>query len=519
MAMANIIYKYIANRIRFGHPDSWVEVSSQPSSSSLSSAADDLLHEGSRIHHGSRLHARRRPRPGASLLQGNANPEFIAGSSSQEEYEESESESDRAMNSSTEGVPRSSLRYELQPKITKRYSSTSSENLLAPEVDLEHDDADRDEVEKVSDGATIIGSRPAEPCFTPQPNAFSHPTTTTPTIYVRQTSTSNHEMDRFASRPLPQRQTYSSQYAYRQQQHTPYNTSPPANQADHDAALRASLSTLLSCAAAARGLSKTRQNLPSRPSPPSRVTAESLRLVPESVVLGTAETTTVSPPENHHHEETNSRRQKSIDEMAIDSQSRCPSASQRLRESTKRKSSSNVATAASTGQTLFRRQSSNKEKDKDNRSFKRARRIAGTNLTTYNDNSASAESLLSSIYSTSTSTSSASAASIEHTITPTLLTWVLSAGVVVLVSALSFSAGFSAGRESTHAELLSSSAGSRGSGGTGWARFASGAFDGAVPDPVTAASCGRDAAWGRSFGLRRLRWTGAALGGAASVSV
>lgn len=518
MAMANIIYKYIANRIRFGHPDSWVEVSSQPSSSSLSSAADDLLNEGSRIHHGSRLHVRRRPRPGASLLQGNANPEFLAGSSSQEEYEESESESDRAMNSSTEGVPRSSLRYELQPKIAKRYSSTSSENLLAPEVDLEHDDEDRDEVERVSDGATIIGSRPAEPCFTPQPNAFSHPRTTTPTLYMHQTSTSNHEMDRFASRPLPQRQTYSSQYAYRQQQHTSYNTSSPANQADHDAALRASLSTLLSCAAAARGLPKTRQNLPSRPSPPSRVTAESLRLVPESVVLGTAETTIASPPETHHHEGSNSRRQKSMDETAIDSQSRYPSASQRLRESTKRKSSSNVATVALTGQTLLRRQSSNKDKDKDNRSFKRARRIAGTNLTTYNDTSASAESLLSSIYSTSTSMSSTSA-SIEHTITPTLLTWVLSAGVVVLVSALSFSAGFSAGRESTHAELLSSSAGSRGSGGTGWARFASGAFDGAAPDPAAAASCGRDAAWGRSFGLRRLRWTGAALGGAASVSV
>ena len=517
--MANFIYKYIANRIRSRHPDSWVEVSSQPSSSSLSSAADELINEGSRIQHGSRLHVRRRPRPGASLLQGNSNPEFIAGSSSQDEYDESESESDRAMNSSNEGMPHSALRYELQSTTAERYLSTSSENLSPPEIHLEQDVEDRDEVGRVSDGATIIGSRPVEPYFTPQPNAFSRSATATPVIYMHQTSTSNHEIDRFASRSLSQRQTYQSQNACRRQQYTHYNASQPAHQADHDAALRASLSTLLSCAAAARGLPKTRPNLPDRPSAPSRVTAESLRLVPESVVLDTAKSTRPSPPEAFRYDESSTNRQKIMEETAIESLSGSPNTSQRLKESTKRKSSSNGATTAITGQTLLRRQPSNKEKDRDNRSYKRARRIAGTNLTTYNNNSASAESLLSSIYSTSASMSSSSVASVEHTITPTLLTWVLSAGVVVLVSALSFSAGFSAGRESSHAELLSSSAASRGSGGAGWARFATGAFDSAVPDPAAAASCGRDAAWGRSFGLRRLRWTGAALGGAASVSV
>ena len=515
--MATIIYKFIADRICSRYPDSWVEVSSQPSSSSLSSAADDLINEGSRIQHGSRLRARRRPRPGASLLQGAANPEFIAGSSSQDEYEESESESDRAMHSSNEGMPRSFLRYELQPTTAKRYSSTSSENLSAPEADLEQDEEDKDEVGRVSDGATIIGPRPVESYFTPQPNAFSRPITATPATYMHQTSTSNHEMDRFASHPLLQRQTYSSQNVYRQQRHTPYNVSLPPHQADHDAALRASLSTLLSCAAAARGLPKTRHNLSGRPSAPSRVAAGSLRLVPESVVIGTAGIITPSLHEGHHHDESSTNMKTNVKEPAIESRSSSPT--RRLKESTKRKSSTNVITTATTGQTLFRRQSSNKEKDRDNRSYKRARRMAGTNFATYNDTSASAESLLSSVYSTSTSMSSTSAASLEHTITPTLLTWVLSASVVVLVSALSFSAGFSAGRESSHAELLSSSAGSRGSGSTGWARFAAGAFDSTATDPAVAASCGRDAAWGRSFGLKRLRWTGAALGGAASVSV
>ena len=163
--MANAVYKYIANRIHARHPDSWVEVSSQPSSSSLSSAADDLVNEGSRIQYGSRPHGRRRPRPGVSLLQHASNPEFIAGSSSQDEYEESESESDNALSSSREEPPHSSLRYEFLPTTAKQYSSTSSENLSVPEDDMRQNYQDQDDIERVSDGATVIGNRPTEPRF------------------------------------------------------------------------------------------------------------------------------------------------------------------------------------------------------------------------------------------------------------------------------------------------------------------------------------------------------------------
>jgi len=61
---------------------------------------------------------------------------------------------------------------------------------------------------------------------------------------------------------------------------------------------------------------------------------------------------------------------------------------------------------------------------------------------------------------------------------PTLMTWAVSAGVVVLFSAISFSAGYAIGREVGMLEV-----GSQGIGGAG---------------------CGREV--GR--GLRRLRWGG-----------
>jgi hypothetical protein len=72
-------------------------------------------------------------------------------------------------------------------------------------------------------------------------------------------------------------------------------------------------------------------------------------------------------------------------------------------------------------------------------------------------------------------------------VSPTLLTWVVSAGVVVLVSALSFSAGYAVGREAGHAEAV----GQLGNVG------------------ADAGRCGKEATSGISragMGLRRFRW-------------
>jgi hypothetical protein len=73
-------------------------------------------------------------------------------------------------------------------------------------------------------------------------------------------------------------------------------------------------------------------------------------------------------------------------------------------------------------------------------------------------------------------------------VNPTLLTWFVGAGVVVLVSALSFSAGYITGKEAGRAEVL---------------EFGFGAGE--------AGRCGKEAMMaGASRGLRRLRWTDAA---------
>jgi len=74
-------------------------------------------------------------------------------------------------------------------------------------------------------------------------------------------------------------------------------------------------------------------------------------------------------------------------------------------------------------------------------------------------------------------------------ISPILLTWVVSAGVVVLVSAISFSAGYVVGKETGRAEVL----GEVGSGVREAGR-----------------ACGRDAIEGAGRGLRKLRLTDAA---------
>jgi len=76
-------------------------------------------------------------------------------------------------------------------------------------------------------------------------------------------------------------------------------------------------------------------------------------------------------------------------------------------------------------------------------------------------------------------------------VSPTLFTWVVSAGVVVLVSAIGFSAGYVVGKEAGHAEAMSQL----------------GAAD------VEAGSCAQEAASGirgTGLGLRKLRWTGGA---------
>ncbi|KAF4614363.1 hypothetical protein G7Y89_g15374 [Cudoniella acicularis] len=200
---------------RLRNDESWVEISSQPSSSSLSSIGDEIVTTGLRVQHDSNQRRRRRVHPGAPRI----NLEARQTTSSQEEYEESESEEDQVMTSSNERIT----------------PATRLLNMPQPELDGGSSDEDDDD-----ENSTALGRRTADPVFTPQPNAFSHPPSqhhrpSAPNSYFP-SSRMNHERNPYSRR----------QSSY--------------NQADHDAALRASLTTLLSIGAAALAVSQNETN-------------------------------------------------------------------------------------------------------------------------------------------------------------------------------------------------------------------------------------------------------------------
>ncbi|KAK1690826.1 hypothetical protein BDP55DRAFT_724421 [Colletotrichum godetiae] len=387
--------------------DSWVEVSSQPSSSSLSSIGDEIVTTGLRVG-GSvaarrrRLHHQNQPVPRSFHVDQAA---IHAGTSSQEEYEESESEEDRCLTSSTENV---------RPPVRASFQQQPS---------AQEDSEDSDDSDEI---ATALGRVSDDPVFRPHPNAFSHP----PSGLDRRHSASSaiHQHPHSGVRPA------LSQRSQTRVSRGPPNFMSPAYQADNDAALRASLTTLLSCAAAARGLPKykdtERQGAPPAHAGvgPSSQPVE-LRLMPESELMA---------------------------ERPTQPQTASPSKSPAARPSRTAMSSA-PSSPKSDGVDKHKRTSSSQTRSSRATKKKKV------------------------------------AASDEALISPTLLTWVVSAGVVVLVSVVGFGAGYVIGREVGRQEALSAGVGVNAS---------------AVAD---SSSCGREVIRSSGGGLRRLRW-GAGVG-------
>ena len=408
------------------HLESWIEVSSQPSSSSLSSAADEIITTGLRVGHGSSPRRRRRLRR-SEVRSLHISHQNTSGTSSQDEYEESESESDRIMTSSNEAVQPSPLCEQRWPSTDQPVSSASSDHAFAV-----------GEQEETDEDATAIGVPTTEPRFTPQPNAFTHPPFQ-PAGRPQQPSTNPYVGTQRPSQPLNQRYSYSSQ-----SQPTTYNTVSPSYQADHDAALRASLSTLLSFAPAARGRPKPTSSaeMQRQPAISNRVDTTTLRMVPESLLLGTSEPSAEKPLSSSARDQDDTLVANIRDNTGMSS----------TNDKGKRKA---AATAPGSGV---------RSTSKDRRASKKARRA-----------------------------SSIGPATMEE-ISPTLFTWAVSAGIVVLVSAISFSAGYVYGKEIGRAEA----------GGLG--DFRSGIRD--------AGRCGRDMILEHGGnGLKRLRWTTGAASG------
>ncbi|EXJ74627.1 uncharacterized protein A1O5_02924 [Cladophialophora psammophila CBS 110553] len=335
--------------------DSWVEISSRASSASLSSTNNDIITTGLQVRSQDERQSRQL-QPSPHLAHPQLRSTSTAGSS-QDEYEESESESDRVLSSSNEEI-------------------------------YQGDTADDDET------STALGVDSLGKVFTPQPNAFSHPPSshnrTVPDPYFPQGAAVASEPQ--ADRTLTQR-------GYQRQMQSRNRPASSPYQPDHDAALRASLTTLLSCAAAVRP-----KGPDARP-PPQRASTQptTLRLVPESALENAPGQRRTSSPTKQ----------------------------------TKRKS---------------------RESSKDRPAAKKVR-AAGAKA------------------------AAAAEATGEELISPTLASWMISAGVVLVFSAISFSAGYAWGREV-------------------------GRIEGEMGLP--GGSCGQESIRSTGTGLRRLRWSSAA---------
>jgi len=389
--------------------DSWIEVASQPSSSSLSSANDDIITTGLRVQQqGSNTRRSRSQRHFAVTAQNGYSSRDA--SSSQDEYEESESESDRVLSSSNEEMNRK------PPSLQNNGPSPST-------LDVASSDDD--------DNSTALGTRISTSRFVPQPNVFSHPPASRNPSWIRAMDTRHPEPSeassssrRTAIRMNSQASMRSNRSARQNQQHSPINMLSPSHQPDYDAALRASLSTLLSCAAAARGLPKSESQ---QLSPEPRQQPSSFRLVPESAM-------------------------DSSDEEA-------PAAAQRTTAGpVPKKHTISGSSYPSEAAPAPKKRRSNSPKGAGNQAASRKSR----------------RSLLNESLSVNS---------------PTVMTWVVSASVVVLFSAISFSAGYMLGREVGRMEM-----------GPGIAGDGSG---------TTSVTCGQQAVKG---GLKRFRWGSSAAG-------
>jgi hypothetical protein len=249
----------------------------------------------------------------------------------------------------------------------------------------------------VNNGPTIIDAinqnqDQNQDIFTPQPNAFSHPPAQPPSQRLNPRNTSGGD--------------------YFTQRHGPSGRENPLRKAANDEALRASLTTLLSCAMAARSLPKREAAAASSPFAPgltrpggNAVVMDTVRMVPESELFGEEEGEGrverarhgVAPPPTSEESPSvgEGRRPRSSTTVSSD------------HEGSKRK-------AAVTPRAVRK---------------KRALTHPG---------------------------SAAGARRAEYAVlSPTLVTWLLSAGVVVVVSVLGFGAGYAMGYEAGKAEAES----------------------------------------------------------------
>lgn len=436
----------------YGMIESWVEIASQPSSSSLSSIDADPHHKdtgspsheivttGLRVADTTQAALQRRRRRRASAQNSMAQSRPV--SSSQEEYEESESEEEGdILTSSNDNIPRN-LSERGPSSSSSRHPSLVQRGVVSLSTTEDEDEDDVDETTTaigITRSNTIQqGVRPGlggTGEFTPQPNAFSHP----PATQFTRPSTQRFSSDQY-TRSTDARPRLGNRSMSAYNRHTAARNGPFAD--DHDAALRASLTTLLSCAAAARGLPKREErgfmsaNTVGRANdmPMLRMVTETELAQEEASPSALHRNPTRAPTKGKEKERSPTR--------------------DGLEKATKRKASVSNGNA------------------------KKKRSSSPTSATPF--------------FTTSDGLS---------VISPALLPWVVSAGVVVLVSVVGFGAGYVIGREVGRNEIMLSAQGHAGLqlGVSGADMNSSGLLESSL-------NCGRESVRsGAGAGLRRLR--------------
>lgn len=291
-----------------------------------------------------------------------------------------------------------------------------------------------DSSESEDDDGTALGTTHN---FRPQPHAFSRPH-----AHLTHRSHSTN-----SAIPPHHPQDRPSPASYRSHNRARNDIRSPAYQADNDAALRASLTTLLSCAAAAKSL-PGRRSTAAEPSSGEPVLGAGvgqgsqpmeLRLVPESE-LGVVEG---SPPIGPT----------------------VPKATPRSRQSPATRTSSNASAQSAPVSASSKEEKAKRTTAPGQSRSHRATKKKRTSATGVEDSAVT-------------------------WISPTTLTWVLGTGVVLLVSVVGFGAGFVVGREIGRQEVLSST------GSSGSAVMSAG---------LNSSSCGGEVIRSSSSGTLR-RW-------------
>lgn len=395
----------IANAL--SQTDAWIEVSSQPSDDTYSSADEILSGEGLTIgpSRGNIVQRRRKLRRN-EVLPGREGVSKAFDHSADDLSEAEIVEGSSGPGSSIGELP--------------QHEDFDSSSSAAGEED--EGSSEEGEIEDEEDAGTMLGVGYRNE------NRLQHsrppPRRSAGSVHEFQRSLQSHPSHSF----LRHRSSHSGGSSGRQLQYS-------ETKADHDEALMASLSTLLSCAAAARGLPKVSQQGASSPGGPSRgptlsssrVQLDTLHLVPDQMMAEKAPTSmqTISP---------DGKTTTNITGAALSpdhaSRSRQPRSTSNSRDSSKKRVPSAAAAEAQK-----KRSSSNSRKVRTRSSSPRSNRHSSKLTSTLSSTDAS------------------------------LLTLAFSAGAVIILSAISFSAGYVLGREvgKTEAEAAVSVVGRTGS--------------------------------------------------------